>query len=65
MNIIVEFDDGPERGTVRTFPEWATALPSLIWCGEHWPRIEATYCRLGNQPDPLTGHWHYRLAASD
>jgi hypothetical protein len=64
MTITAEFIDGPARGTVQTYPEWSSALPSLWWGGDDSPQSEATYHRMGGQPDPVTGHWYYRLAPS-
>jgi hypothetical protein len=64
MTITVEFVDGPARGTVQSYPNLNSALPSLLWCSDHSPQTEATYHRVGGQTDPLTGHWYYRLAPS-
>jgi hypothetical protein len=62
MPITVKFIDGPARGTARSYPDLSSAPPSLRWRGDDPPRTEATYHRMGGQPDPLTGHWYYRLA---
>jgi hypothetical protein len=64
MTITAEFIDGPARGTVQTYPELSSALPSLWWGSDDSPPSEATYHRMGGQPDPVTGHWYYRLALS-
>jgi hypothetical protein len=64
MAITAEFIDGPACGTVQSYPDLSSALPSLWWSSEGSPRTEATYHRMGGQPDPLTGHWYYRLEPS-
>jgi hypothetical protein len=64
MTITAEFIDGPSRGTVQSYPDLSSALPSVRWCSDDSPRTEATYHRMGGQPAPLTRHWYYRLAPS-
>jgi hypothetical protein len=64
MPITAEFIDGPARGTVQSYPDLSSALPSLQWGSDDSPRTGATYHRVGGQPDPLTGHWYYRLEPS-
>jgi hypothetical protein len=55
MAITAEFVDGPARGTLQSYPDLSSALPSVWWSSEGSPRTEATYHRMGGQPDPLTG----------
>jgi hypothetical protein len=62
VSVVVEYLDGPAKGTVQEFPRLDIALPSLLWSDGAAGRREATYHRVGDQPDPVSGHWIYRPA---
>jgi hypothetical protein len=62
MTITVEFIDGPARGTVQSYPDLSSALPSLWWCSDDSAHTEATYHRwaicLTHRQDTGTTDWH-------
>lgn len=62
MSLRVEFEGGPADGTVHEYPEIGIALPSLYWSRDEPHPVAATYRRLSNQPDPITGRWRYVIA---
>lgn len=61
MSLRVEFEGGPADGTVKEYPSLAAALPSLFWSRDE-PPVAATYRRLSDEPDPVTGRWRYVVA---
>jgi hypothetical protein len=64
MGIRVEFEGGPADGTVSEYAYLDTALPSLYWHREEPVRIGAIYRRASDDPDPVTGAWHYTVASN-